>query len=81
MESAAPTGYVRSDDSFSFSVLEDGAVVEVTALNTKEMGSVRLRKTNADGTVSLAGAVFELYAKTPSSISSAIAGAAVTPGD
>lgn len=72
-ETVAPSGYIRSTDRFSFSVLSDGETVEVVALNTKEVGSVRLRKTNADGSVSLAGAVFELYAKTPTTVSSAIA--------
>ena len=72
-ETVAPAGYIRSTDRFSFSVLSDGETVEVVALNAKEVGSVRLRKTNADGSVSLAGAVFELYAKTPTTVSSAIA--------
>lgn len=72
-ETVAPSGYIRSTDRFSFSVLSDGETVEVVALNAKEVGSVRLRKTNADGSVSLAGAVFELYAKTPTTVSSAIA--------
>lgn len=72
-ETVAPAGYIRSTDRFSFSVLTDGETVEVVALNAKEVGSVRLRKTNADGSVSLAGAVFELYAKTPTTVSSAIA--------
>lgn len=72
-ETVAPSGYIRSTDRFSFSVLTDGETVEVVALNAKEVGSVRLRKTNADGSVSLAGAVFELYAKTPTTVSSAIA--------
>ena len=73
VEVAAPAGYVLSSDRASFSVLSDGSVAEVTFLNTKERGSVRLRKTNADGSRSLAGAVFELYAKTPTTVSSAIA--------
>ena len=73
VEVAAPSGYVLSSDRVSFSVLSNGAVAEVTFLNTKEKGSVTLRKVNADGSRTLAGAVFELYAKTPSSISSAIA--------
>lgn len=72
-EIAAPSGYMLSSDRHTFSVLTDGEVAEVTVLNTKERGSVRLRKTNIEGSVSLAGAVFELYAKTPSSISAAVA--------
>lgn len=72
-EIEAPKGYVLSTERKNFSITNDGETVEVTMLNTKETGSVRLRKTNADGSRTLAGAVFELYAKTPSTISSAIA--------
>jgi len=72
-ETVAPSGYGLSTESIGFTVLEDGATYDVTCLDPKERGSVRLRKTNASGTVSLAGAVFELYAKTPSTISSAVA--------
>ena len=72
-ELTAPDGYSLSTERLSFTVLRDSETVEVTFLNTKESGSARLRKTNANGSRSLAGAVFELYAKTPSSASSAIA--------
>ncbi|MDO4188653.1 MAG: FctA domain-containing protein, partial [Lachnospiraceae bacterium] len=72
-EIVAPSGYRLSTERVSFSILRDKETIDVTFLNTKELGSVRLRKANADGSRSLAGAVFELYAKTPSSISSAIA--------
>ena len=72
-ELSAPAGYRVSSDRVGFTILENEVTVEVTFLNTKETGSVRLRKTNADGSVPLAGAVFELYAKSPSSASVAVA--------
>ena len=72
-EVTAPTGYSLSSERASFSVLTDGASAEVTYLNSKVLGVARLRKISTEGTRSLAGAVFELYAKTPTGASSAIA--------
>lgn len=72
-EIQAPAGYELSTEKLSFTIIKSNETVEVTMTNKKEVGSVRLRKTNADGSRTLAGAVFELYAKTPSSLSSAIA--------
>ena len=72
-EITAPSGYSLSSERAGFTILNNEETVEVTFLNSKVTGAVRLRKANADGTRSLAGAVFELYAKTPSSVSAAIA--------
>ena len=71
VETKAPEGYALSSERLGFTVLRTGELVEVTYLNTKSTGSVRLRKVGEGGTRSLAGAVFELYAATPRSIGQA----------
>ncbi len=71
IETKAPEGYALSSERLGFTILRSGELVEVTYLNTKATGSVRLRKVGSDGTRSLAGAVFELYAATPRSIGQA----------
>gem|GEM_PF-3432508 len=71
VETKAPEGYALSSERLGFTILRSGELVEVTYLNTKATGSVRLRKVGSDGTRSLAGAVFELYAATPRSIGQA----------
>jgi len=71
VETKAPAGYVLSSERVSFSVTTNGELVEVTYLNTKATGSVRLRKINATGSRSLAGAVFELYVRTPQTLGQA----------
>ena len=71
VETKAPEGYTLSTERLGFTILRSGELVEVTYLNTKATGSVRLRKVGSDGTRSLAGAVFELYAATPRSIGQA----------
>lgn len=71
VETKAPDGYELSDERVSFSVTTNGALAEVSFLNTKATGSVRLRKTNATGTRSLAGAVFELYVASPQTLGQA----------
>ncbi len=72
-ELSAPYGYALSSERVSFSVLTNDSLAEVTFLNTKVLGSARLRKIASDSGRPLAGAVFELYARTPSSLTSAIA--------
>ena len=71
VETKAPEGYTLSTERLGFTILRSGELVEVTYLNTKATGAVRLRKVGSDGTRSLAGAVFELYAATPRSIGQA----------
>lgn len=71
VETKAPAGYELSSERVSFSVTTNGELVEVTYLNTKATGSVRLRKINATGSRSLAGAVFELYVRTPQTLGQA----------
>ena len=65
VEVKAPEGYSLSTERLGFTILRSGELVEVTYLNTKAVGSVRLRKVGSAGTRGLAGAVFELYAATP----------------
>ncbi|MDO4966482.1 MAG: FctA domain-containing protein [Lachnospiraceae bacterium] len=72
-ETKAPEGYSLSSERLTFTVSSNGATEEVSFLDTKILGAARLRKVNAGGARSLAGAVFELYAKTPTGASSAIA--------
>ena len=72
-ETKAPEGYSLSSERLTFTVSSNGATEEVSFLDTKVLGAARLRKVNAGGARSLAGAVFELYAKTPTGASSAIA--------
>ena len=71
VETKAPEGYTLSSERLGFTVLRTGELIEVTYLDTKATGSVRLRKVGATGTRTLAGAVFELYAATPRSIGQA----------
>lgn len=72
-ELSAPSGYALSSERVSFSILEADALSEVTFLNSRERGAVRLTKISTTSGRTLAGAVFELYAKTPTSASAAIA--------
>ena len=65
VETKAPEGYALSSERLGFTILRSGELVEVTYLNTKAVGSVRLRKVGSGDTRGLAGAVFELYAATP----------------
>ncbi|MCR5302250.1 MAG: Cna B-type domain-containing protein [Lachnospiraceae bacterium] len=71
VETKAPDGYALSAERLGFTILRNGELVEVTYLNEKALGSVRLRKVNENGTRSLAGAVFELYSRTPRTIGQA----------
>ncbi len=71
VETKAPDGYALSTDRLGFTIVRGGELVEVTYVNTKAVGSVRLRKIGSTGTRGLAGAVFELYAATPRSIGQA----------
>lgn len=73
VETVAPVGYEINPARIAFTVLDNDATYEVTCLDTKAAGSVRLVKTNLPGSRTLAGATFELYAKTPTSASAAIA--------
>nr|MCR5688071.1 Cna B-type domain-containing protein [Lachnospiraceae bacterium] len=70
-ETKAPAGYALTSDRLGFSITSSGALVEVTALDPKSVGSVRLIKVGESGTRTLSGAVFELYAATPRSIGQA----------
>ncbi len=71
VETKAPDGYALSSERLGFTILRGGELVEVTYVNTKAVGSVRLRKVGSARTRGLAGAVFELYAATPRSIGQA----------
>ena len=71
VETKAPDGYALSSERLGFTILRGGELVEVTYVNTKAVGSVRLRKVGSTGSRGLAGAVFELYAATPRSIGQA----------
>ena len=73
-ETKAPAGYELNSDRISFSIVGDGETVDVTCLDPKSTGSVKLRKVNAAGTRSLEGAVFELYSAKPRSVGAAAAG-------
>lgn len=64
-ETSAPSGYKLSSATEGFTIYENGATVDVTFLDEKDPGAAYLRKTAADGTTSLEGAVFELYSATP----------------
>ncbi len=64
-EESAPEGYEISKDTISFSIVDQDASIAVSCLNTRKSGTVRLTKVDATGTTALAGAVFELYSKTP----------------
>ena len=72
-EVKAPDGYELSSETVSFTIAEKDAKATVTFLNESRKGSATLLKTNADGSRALAGAVFELYSKTPSSTGQAAA--------
>lgn len=71
VETKAPDGYALSAERLGFTILRSGELVEVTYLNEKALGSVRLRKANEDGSRTLAGAVFELYSATPRTVGQA----------
>lgn len=73
-ETKAPSGYELNKDRISFSIVADGETVDVSCLDPKSTGSVKLRKVNAAGTRSLQGAVFELYSAKPRSVGAAAAG-------
>ncbi len=70
-ETKAPEGYALSSERLGFSIVRGGELVEVTYYNAKALGAVRLRKVGSTGTGGLAGAVFELYAKTPRTVGQA----------
>ena len=74
VETKAPDGYELNSDRISFSIVEDETIVDVSCLDPKSTGSVRLRKVNTAGTRSLQGAVFELYSAKPRSVGAAAAG-------
>ena len=71
VETKAPDGYALSTERLGFTIVRGGELVEVTYLDSKAVGSVRLRKVGARGTIGLAGAVFELYARTPRTVGQA----------
>jgi len=73
-EVTAPEGYTLSGEARYVTVSSSTETVEVTFLNTKTRGRARLYKVSgADGSP-LAGATFELYAKTPRTTGQAIGG-------
>ena len=71
VETKAPEGYTLSSERLGFSIVKGGELVEVTFLNPKAVGSVSLRKVGSTGVGGLAGATFELYAKTPRTVGQA----------
>ncbi|MBR4719821.1 MAG: Cna B-type domain-containing protein [Lachnospiraceae bacterium] len=64
-EISAPEGYELSRETVSFTIADKDAAVTVSYVNTRKKGAVLLVKTNEDGSMTLEGAVFELYSKTP----------------
>ena len=61
-EIEAPTGYVLSDEAYSVTIDEDGAVIEVEIANTLILGAVQLTKVDAEYPDNkLTGAEFEVY--------------------
>ena len=64
-ETKAPDGYAFSRERLGFTILRSGELVEVTFLDPKATGAVRLRKVGAGSTRGLGGAVFELYSSKP----------------
>lgn len=72
VEASAPQGYQANTERIYFSITSQGAKEEVTCLDEKKLGSVRLTKIAPDGRP-LAGAVFELYAATPRTAGAAVA--------
>lgn len=72
-EIAAPSGYALSSATEAFTIAESGASAAVTFLNTRSLGAARLMKANAGATSALAGAVFELYSRTPQTVGQAAA--------
>ena len=72
-EITAPSGYALSSATEAFTIAESGASAAVTFLNTRSTGAVRLTKANAGATSALAGAVFELYSRTPQTVGQAAA--------
>ena len=73
-EVSAPSGYALSSEAAYFTIASDAASVDVTYLNTKLTGRARLAKADTTTGASLAGAVFELYSKTPRTAGQAIGG-------
>lgn len=72
-ETKAPEGYALATERTGFTILKSGELVEVTVLDPKALGAVRLRKVGSTGTGALAGATFELYSSTPKSVGQAAA--------
>ncbi|MCR5507724.1 MAG: Cna B-type domain-containing protein [Lachnospiraceae bacterium] len=72
-EVSAPEGYELSSETMSFTIAENKAVVTVSFTNRKRSGSVILTKADEDDSTPLAGAVFELYSKTPRTTAQAAA--------
>lgn len=72
VETKAPEGYVLSSEKLSFTIADSSRLVEVTYLNKESVGAVKLRKVGSTGTRGLAGAEFELYARTPRTSGQAI---------
>lgn len=62
LEKEAPDNYELSEEKYPFEITEDGAIIEIIALNEKSLGGVRLVKTDADDdSLTLKGAEFMLY--------------------
>ena len=61
-EIKAPTGYVLSDEAYSVTIDEDGAVVEIEIQNTLIIGAMQLTKVDKDYPDNkLTGAAFDVY--------------------
>ncbi|MGL6200425.1 MAG: MSCRAMM family protein [Lachnospiraceae bacterium] len=62
LEKEAPDNYELSEEKYPFEITEDGAIIEITALNEKSLSGVRLVKTDATNeSLTLKGAEFMLY--------------------
>ena len=61
-EIEAPTGHVLSDEAYSVTIDEDGAVIEIEITNTLILGAVQLTKVDAEYPDNkLTGAEFQVY--------------------
>lgn len=80
-EKKAPTGYNRSTETFDIQITSDGKVLnskgkeisEISMTDLRYSGKAGIRKTESGTNKPLAGAVFELYSKTPHNGASAAA--------
>ena len=60
IETKAPDGYIRYTNSFAFSIVQNGEVIEATVADYKVTGTLQINKTDSKTKAPLAGATFQI---------------------